>query len=60
MIEGFWCVFLCCVRVDVMGCGAVVPTSSISSKSQTVDLLFVMSLEEVQSNLKGFAVLFQM
>lgn len=60
MTEGFWCVFLCCVGVDVIGCGAVVPTSAISSKSQAVALLFVMSLEELQSNLRGFALLSQM
>lgn len=60
VLEGFWYVFLCCVGVDVMGCGAVVPTSAVSSKSHTVALLFVMSLEELQSNLRGFAVLSQM
>lgn len=53
-------VFLCCVGVDVMSCGASIPISAVSSKSQTVALLFVMSLEELQSNLRGFAVLSQM
>lgn len=43
-----------------MSCGASVPISAVSSKSQTVALLFVMSLEELQSNLRGFAVLSQM
>jgi len=60
VIEGFWCEFLSSVGVDVTGCRAVVPTSAVSSKSQTVALLFVMLLEELQSNLRGFAVLSQM
>lgn len=58
MTESFWFMLLCCVGVEVVGCGTLVPTSVISSTSQAV--AFVMSLEELQSNLRGLTVLSQM
>lgn len=42
----------------MVGCETVIPTSAISSKSLAV--AFVMTLEELQSNLRGLTVLSQM
>lgn len=43
---------------EVAGCETVIPSSAISSKSLAV--AFVMSLEELLSNLGGLTVLSQM